>query len=48
MSIYVALVLGAALFGRIWLASIRQMAALIDDPTSEEIERIQAHHNGAL
>ena len=48
LSIYVAIVLGAALFGGIWLASIRQIAALLDDRTPDEIERIQAHLSGGL
>ncbi len=46
VSIYVAVMLGAALFSSVWLASIRQMAALFGDRTPDEIERIQAHING--
>lgn len=48
VSIYLAVVLGAVLFSSVWLASIRQMAALFDDRSPQEIERIQAHFNGGL
>lgn len=48
VSTYVAVVLGAAVFSRIWLASIRQMAALFGDRTPEQIAVIQTHFNGGL
>ena len=48
VSIYVACVLGAVLFSGIWLATMRQLAALFDARTPAEIERIQAVLNGSL
>lgn len=48
VSIYVAVVLVVALFSRVWLANLRQMAALFDERTPDGIERIQAHFKGGL
>ena len=48
VSIYLAVLLGAAVFSDIWLASIRQMPALLDAWTPEQIDIIQAHFNGGL